>query len=61
MSDYQKGDWVRFYRDGQLILGIVEYVEHSTRWNASQELFTDKGHIGDTEVKEVRRASKERT
>ena len=51
------GDWVRFYLDGRLVIGEVQYRLPNSRipyW--PDELATDKGVVGVDAVLEVRKA-----
>ena len=49
---YKRGDWVRFYRRGELVIGQVEYVEQDIlgHW----KLQTDAGEIREDMVLEAR-------
>jgi hypothetical protein len=51
------GDWVRFRRDGALVIGVVEYIRKAEVSFAVQEIDTDKGQIHDTAVLECRPAA----
>ena len=46
------GDWVRFYRGGILIIGVVNYIGADI-W-CKDEYFTDAGVVSEDSVKEVR-------
>ena len=52
----QPGDWVRFYRNGQLVLGIVAYVHKNPRYPHETVVSTDVGTTDADELLEVRRA-----
>ena len=47
-----KGDWVRFYRGGCLVIAVVEYT--SIKVGGYHYLQTDKGEIDPESVLEVR-------
>ena len=52
MPKYKRGDWVRFMRDGKLVIGVVEY-DLGTKWGCPR-LMTDCGEISDEYVLEMR-------
>ena len=51
------GDWVRFYSNGRLVIGAVQYIEN-VRILGNINLHTDAGTIDVEDVYEVR-SSKE--
>lgn len=51
----QVGDWVRFYRNGTLVIGVVEYVTKNVLGGI--ELHTDEGTTNPEYVLEMRRAT----
>jgi len=55
VSEIRPGDWVRFPRDGHLVVAVVEYVVSDpvscVRWT----LFTDQGSVYERDVLEWRR------
>lgn len=51
------GDWVRFYRNGVLVLGVVQYVKERRLGSYSREVCTDIGSVEDTDVLEARAPS----
>lgn len=54
------GDWVRFYRDGRLVIGEVVYVEQAASWSKSDEVYsTDQGTVENLAVLESRASSGE--
>jgi hypothetical protein len=59
MIRVQPGDWVRFYQNGSLVIGVVEYVRPveydflSHKW----EIDTDVGSTTEKAVREMRRAA----
>ena len=53
-SKYKPGDWVRFWRDGQFQLGVVQYVK--TFDDKGIFLLTDVGLIPGSDVLEARPA-----
>lgn len=52
--EYQVGDWVRFYRAGTFVIGVVNYIEQGY-WE--DELLTDYGMVKSTSVVEHRPVS----
>ena len=54
------GDWVRFYRDGNLVIGVVQYVLDNDIGLSSRgrEVCTDNGSTGESYLLEVRPAHK---
>jgi hypothetical protein len=48
----EKDDWVRFYKDGELVIWKVEYI---TKDISGDILNTHEGTVNATEVLEVRR------
>lgn len=57
----QTGDWVRFYRNGDLVIGIVAYVSKPKSGFLCFEVHTDKGSISNDNILEVRRGSNQET
>lgn len=54
MSDrFQRGDWVRWQRNGELVIGKVEYAKYE--WG-HEIAVTDKGTVRSDAVLEIRRA-----
>lgn len=53
--DPKVGDWVRFYQNGKLTVGVVEYIEKDSLGYTN--LKTDIGSIGVQYVLEARRSS----
>ena len=49
----QPGDWVRFYRDARLIIGVVQYVQ-DTSTELYQRIHTDMGEVRSDAILEVR-------
>jgi hypothetical protein len=50
------GDWVRFYRNGELVLGVVQYVKPGRLSYSAREVCTDTGAVAEDVILEVRRA-----
>ena len=49
------GDWIRFYNNGILVIGVVEYlIEHDVLHDL--DYATDKGRCSEDSVLEVRTA-----
>lgn len=42
-SPVKAGDWIRFYYNGQLVIGVVEYVQARDKYPYTIEYMTDKG------------------
>lgn len=57
MKDVRVGDWVRFYRGGLLVLGVVEYIVPRAPWDSTPEAVTSLGQIPFDAVLEVRRVA----
>jgi hypothetical protein len=47
------GQWVRFYRNGALVIGVVQYVRVDPV-NSEREYQTDNGAVDEDGVLEVR-------
>lgn len=57
VAPVKAGDWVRFMKDGRLVVGVVAYVESNRpaslyRWR----IIMDIGEIVEESIVEVRRA-----
>jgi hypothetical protein len=50
----QVGDWVRFYQNGELVVGVVQYTTRTILGHV--EYNTDRGVVSDEYVLEVRKA-----
>lgn len=50
-----EGDWVRFYRGGQLIIAEVQYIRDAKHYPYDWELCTDNGAVDLGAVLEMRR------
>lgn len=50
---YRKGDWVRFYKDNKLVIGVVEYIREPIV-GTEHELMTDNGTVIESCVIEYR-------
>lgn len=51
--DFTEGDWVRFYRNGVLVVGEVRYMHRDI--TDKLKLSTDQGEIDSRAVIEIRR------
>ena len=49
-----EGDWVRFRRDGRLVIGVVSYIK-THRYTHEKVIETDIGAIEFNDVMEVRK------
>lgn len=49
------GDWVRFYRNGELVIGVVEYMTQDEIMG-DRTLWTDRGAVALEDVLETRKA-----
>lgn len=59
-AKYSKGTWVRFYREGRMVIGVVEYTHKSIIGTLT--LATDAGEVEADSVLESRQAvAKERS
>ena len=54
---FSPGDWVRFYRSGMPVLGVVEYVMWTFDYPSGWRLVTDNGLLRFDEVLESRCAA----
>jgi len=54
MTNIQVGDWVRFYRGGVMVTGVVEYVTKHSVLN-KYNLCTDVGSVDTESILEVRK------
>lgn len=50
MADVMSGDWVRFYQNGKLVIGAVQYIRAEGVINERVVVYTD---IGATELSAV--------
>jgi len=48
------GDWVRFYRGGLFVIGVVEYMNEKDVLGKEQYA-TDNGAVNETCIQEVRK------
>lgn len=49
------GEWVRFYRDGRMVIGVIQYVRPAASWSASRwQADTDFGTIESRNILERR-------
>lgn len=52
------GDWVRFFQNGVLVIGVVNYVKED-KWDSGKyECVTDIGSVGEEYIQEIRRKPK---
>ena len=57
LRDPRIGAWVRFYRGGEIVIGVVEYVQEPDRsWHADK-LCTTAGCVDADQVLEIRKAT----
>lgn len=54
----QPGDWVRFYRNGRLVIGVVQYFV--PRQTITRYVDTDEGAVAVERIRELRRAAPRR-
>ena len=54
LAEKWAGKWIRFYRDGQLIMGSVQYVMDNPHHPWGVNLVTDKGVCHERDVLEAR-------
>ena len=57
MSEPKKGDWVRFYRGGVLVIGIIQYITHKN-CIGKRDILTDAGSVSEDSILEARREIK---
>lgn len=48
------GDWVRFYQNGALVIGVVQYVRQDDTFSSRFHVHTDIGSVWASEVLECR-------
>ena len=53
-DDITVGDWVRFYQDGRLVVGVVQYPPHVRTSNTY--VYTDAGEVAVVSICEVRKS-----
>jgi len=51
------GDWVRFYKNGALVIGVVQYVRVDDTFSFRYHVHTDIGSVWAVEVLEARQVS----
>lgn len=56
--DLRPGDWVQFYKNGQLVVGVVHYL-HDDCWPRAQYVSTDIGKTCCHNILEMRRNTTE--
>lgn len=49
------GDWIRFYRNGALVIAEVRYEPRRNSWERHPKAITDVGEVAVDQVLEVRR------
>lgn len=54
MTTAKIGDWVRFYRNGVLVIGEVRYLVKRETWERSDTLQADVGEVQAEDVLELR-------
>lgn len=54
-QDIKVGDWVRFYVNGHLVIGQVEYISKRRSWESWDSICTTEGSVSADYVLEVRR------
>lgn len=54
MRKIKVGDWVRFYRNCELVVGVVQYVHNPMEGFTSYRIVTDHGIVDSSEILEVR-------
>jgi hypothetical protein len=55
MTDKRIDSWVRFYRNGEMVIGCVQYVEKKPIGCQNDQLCTDMGKVDAGSVLEMRR------
>ncbi len=55
-DDIKPGDWVRSYRNGCMVIGVVGYVRKGERWPYEWLALTDQGPVAVEHILEVRHA-----
>ena len=55
MVEPQPGDWARFYRNGELVIGQVEYVTRDSVQSWRVYACTDRGQVDVSSILELRR------
>ena len=54
-AEVRPGAWVRFYRNGTLVIGVVQYSRPTDRWGSGgEEVLTDIGSVDISGVLEAR-------
>jgi len=51
---YPLGSWVRFYQEGKMVVGVVQYVLEKQSWEPTYTYLTDLGPFQETAVLEAR-------
>lgn len=59
---FKVGDWVRFYRNGELVIGVIQYIQKDSL-TGKPELCTDSGVVeGDASaIMEIRSCPEQET
>ncbi len=55
MTDIQIGDWIRFYRDGQMVIAVVQYLSKQIYYPWGDQACTDICPVAFVDILERRR------
>jgi hypothetical protein len=48
------GDWVRFFHNGRLVIGVVQYLRPRSSWQSHDTAITDAGEVSVNYILEAR-------
>lgn len=51
---YKIGGWIRFYRNGQLVIGVINYLPKRQAYQSCPQYHTDIGIVDEDEILECR-------
>ena len=51
---YAVGQWVRWMRNGALVIGVVQYVRDQSKYPYEPEYVTDVGSVAESSILEAR-------
>lgn len=53
-NKYQVNQWVRFYVNGKLVIGVINYIQYDSTFDSCPRYQTDKGEVREDRVLEAR-------
>ena len=53
-NKYQVNQWIRFYQNCELVIGVINYVQFDSTFDSCPRYQTDKGEVKEDSVLEAR-------